>query len=197
MQTSSVAKHVFLAALVVALGANVTLAQQDNVAAIRDLLDRVSKGGTAPASALDPLLGDEARKADSKRFAAEGYELRIQPTGAPSLSDENHATAPVEVHWDDHRGNSVDVSDSTAHLVRRDGVWYFASYDFLAWPGYLVALLVLGCSVGVGYAAVVLVLYRKIVVSSDAASIALVWIPFYWPSLFRKFRGAGARAELP
>jgi len=155
---------------------------------IKELMTSLSSQAKKPADVLDPMLSAAIRKKNLGHFSASPYELNVVPDGgAPSISGDT-ATVPVRVHYKAEDGNSLDVS-ATVQFVRRGGNWYFANYDFMKWPVFLIIVLVLGISAGIAYAATVLVLWRRLTKQkTQGANIVKMFVPFFWPFLFRQTR---------
>jgi hypothetical protein len=152
---------------------------------ITALMAGLSDRSKTPAEVLDPNLDPSARTKSLQRFSAPHYELSIVPTeGVPAIEGDS-ASLPVRVHFDSKDGNSLDTS-TTAHFVKRNGAWYFSSFDFMQWPLFLILVLVGAILVGVGYAVTVLILGSKLVKEGQLGlNVVKMFIPFYWPSLFR------------
>ena len=156
---------------------------------INALMERLSSQTRDPATVLNPTLNASVREKNLKRFSASPYELKVVPDGVASFSGDTAAVA-VRVHYKARDGNLLDVG-TTAHFVRVGRTWYFANYDFMTWPVGLVVALVVCLTVGVIYAATVLVLWRKLSQRRIAgARVIKVFIPFFWPVLFRQARKA-------
>jgi hypothetical protein len=152
---------------------------------ITALLAGLSDRSKNPAEVLDPNLDPSARSKSLQRFSAPHYELSIVPTeGVPAIEGDL-ASMPVKVHFDSKDGNSLDTS-TTAHFVKRNGTWYFSSFDFMQWPMFLIVVLVGAILVGIAYAATVLILRSKLAREGQLGVNGVkMFIPFYWPSLFR------------
>jgi len=152
---------------------------------ITDLMTGLSDRSKSPAEVLDPNLDPSARAKSLQRFSAPHYELSIVPIeGIPAIEGDS-ASMPARVHFDSKDGNSLDTS-TTVHFVKRNGTWYFSSFDFMQWPIFLILVLVGAIVVGIGYAATVLLLRSKLVKEGQLGlNRVKMFIPFYWPSLFR------------
>lgn len=155
---------------------------------ITGLMAALSNHSKAPAVVLDPALSGPDREKNLSHFSATPYELSIVPNGgAPTITGDS-ASEPVRVHYKAEDGNSVDASE-TAQFVRRNGVWYFASFDFMKWPAFLIVVLVACMLVGIVYAATVLVLWNRLTKHGKLGANAVkMFIPLFWASLFRQTR---------
>jgi hypothetical protein len=155
---------------------------------ISRLLKDLSDHTRAPSDVLDPSLGSSSRDENLNRFSAQKYVLSLVPAeGIPPIAGET-ASVPIRVRFDDGEGNSLDA-DATAHFVKRDGVWYFSSFDFMACPAFLVIVFVVGMLVAVSYAATALTLWFRLLRRGLlAANLVKIYIPFCWPVLFRLIR---------
>jgi hypothetical protein len=172
-----------MAILVVAQG-RTTASDADQ---INGLMASLSNRSKALADFLDPTLTEAEREKDLRHFSASPFELTLVPTGTPLISGDT-ASVPVRVHYKAEDGNSLDAS-ATAQFVKRNGAWYFANCDFMKWPVVLIVILVFGVSIGIAYAAIVLVLYDRVVKQGPlGTNIVKMFIPFFWPSLFRRTR---------
>jgi hypothetical protein len=149
---------------------------------ITGLMAALSDHSKAPSGVLDPNLSPSDRSKNLNRLSAPNYQLSLVPEGAPAITGDS-ATVPVRVHFDDKNGNTLS---STAHFVKLGGTWYFANFNFMKWPGFLVAVLVIGILVGIAYAVTVLVLWRKLISQGQLGANAVkMFPPIFWPSLFR------------
>ena len=155
---------------------------------ITALMASLSDHAKMPADVLDPALSGPERDRNLGYFSPTRYELSIViRDGAPTIIDDS-ASVPVRVHYTAEDGNSLDTS-ATARFVRRNGTWYFASFDFMKWPAFLVVVLVVCILVGIGYAATVLVLWNRLTKRELLGVNAIkMFLPFFWPSLFRQTR---------
>lgn len=156
---------------------------------ITGLLAALSDHAKAPADVLDPTLTGPERDKNLGHFSTGQYELSIVPNdGAPAITGDS-ASVPVRVHYKAEDGNSLDAS-ATAQFVRRNGVWYFASFDFMKWPAFLIVVLVVCVLVGIGYAATVLVLWSRLTKHGvlGGANAVKMFVPLFWASLFRQTR---------
>ena len=173
-------------AMAVSLYAQVRALQSDTNQ-IMELMRGISDHTKTPASVLDPRLTSAKREKSLRRLSAPNFDLSIAPEGPPVIVGDS-ASVPVKVHFNDHEGNTLDVT-ATAHFVKYGGTWYFANFDFLEWPGYLIVVLVLGILLGIVYAAMVLLLWRKLKRRGQlGVNGAKIFFPLFWPSLFRLVR---------
>jgi len=153
---------------------------------IISLMADLSDHSKAPTDVLDPNLDPSARNKNLQHFSAPHYELSVVPTEGIQAIIGDSASVPVRVHFDSQDGNSLDAS-ATAQFIKRNGTWYFANFDFMRWPIFLVVVLVVCILIGIGYAAVVLVLRSKLVKEGRLGVNGVkMFIPFFWPSLFRR-----------
>ena len=156
---------------------------------ITGLLSALSNHAKAPADVLDPTVNGLERDKNLGHFSSGPYELSVVPNdGAPAITGDS-ASVPVRVHYKAEDGNSLDAS-ATAQFVRRNGIWYFASFDFMKWPGFLIVVLVVCVLVGIGYAATVLVLWSRLTKHGalGGANAIKMFVPLFWASLFRQTR---------
>lgn len=155
---------------------------------ITGLLAALSNRAKAPADVLDPTLSVPERDKNLGHFSTAPYELSVVPNGgAPTITGDS-ASVPVRVHYKAEDGNSLDAS-TTAQFVRRNGTWYFASFDFMKWPAFLIVVLVVCVLVGIGYATTVLVLWSRLTKHGLLGANAIkMFIPLFWASLFRQAR---------
>ncbi len=166
-----------------------TIASED-ARQILDLLDSMSRHSRSPSDLLDPQLSADEKSKSLKHFSASHYDLRLIPTTAISEVDGERARVPVRVQFDDGNGNTADLT-AVATFVKREGIWYFSNYDFMEWPISLIAVSVVLCLIGIGYSVTVIVLTRRLAARKSPRSRSLrVFIPFFWPQLFR-----GCRSE--
>lgn len=173
------------------LGASTLLAAQaptspSDAAQIDGLMTNLSDHAKAPADVLDPTLSPSIRESDLSHFSASKYDLKVVPTGSGPVISGDSASMPVRVHYKAEDGNSLDTN-ATAQFVRRNGAWYFSNFDFMKWPAFLIVVLVVCLLVGVAYAATVLVLRSRLLRRGPLGSNgAKMFIPFFWPALFRQ-----------
>jgi len=162
-------------------------AQEGDADQINALLVSLSHHSKNPSDTLDPTVTGAEREKNLRHFTSSSYKLNIVPNGGPSISGDT-ATVPVRVHYKAGDGNTLD-SSSTAYFVRRSGTWYFANYHFMKWPALLIVVLVLGLLVGISYAVTVLILWSRHAKQGPIGSNAFkVFIPLFWPYLFRQIR---------
>jgi len=151
---------------------------------ITALMAALSDRSKTPSVVLDPHLSPSDRNKNLNHLNAPNYELSLVPEGTPTITGDS-ASVPVRVHFDDKSGNTLDAS-STAYFVKLGGTWYFANFSFMKWPGYLMAVLVAGILAGIAYAAALLVLWHKLISQGKLGANAVkMFLPIFWPSLFR------------
>jgi len=165
-----------------------TQPSESDAGQISGLMAGLSDHSKAPVDVLDPNLSPSDRDKSLHHFIAPRYELSLVPTGGIPVVSGDFASVPVRVHFEASDGNSLDAS-ATAKFVKRDGVWYFANFDFMSWPAYLIIVLVVCLFVGVSYAVTVLILTRKLIQKGQFGVTGIkAFVPFLWPSLFRQIR---------
>lgn len=152
------------------------------------LIASLSDHARIPADVLDPALSGSERDRNLRYFSPKPYELSIIPRdGAPTITGD-FASVPVRVHYEAEDGNSLDAS-ATARFVRRNGIWYFASFDFMKWPAFLVVVALVCILAGIGYAATVLVLWSRLTKHElPGVNATKIFVPIFWASLFRQTR---------
>ncbi len=154
---------------------------------VQALLEVLSSKKKAPDAMLDPAVQSEQRKKQVRRFGESDYSLHLTPEGAVTVSGDM-ATVPVRVVYQAGEVNSMDAS-ATSRFIKRDGEWYFADYDFMGWPTFLIVILVVGLSVGIAYAATVVTLASRLVRRGSLwPNIFKIYIPFFCPALSRQSR---------
>jgi hypothetical protein len=165
----------------------------DQIAA---LMAGLSHHSQAPAGVLDPNLSPADREKNLRRLSAPNYELSLVAEGNPAITGDT-ASVPIRVRFDDKEGDTLDTS-ATANFVKRGERWYFSNFDFMAWPAFLVVVLVGGILVGIAYATTVLVLWTKLSRRGQLGVNGVkVLFPIFWPSLFRQARSPDVGANLP
>ncbi|MGA7317479.1 MAG: hypothetical protein WBX22_26315 [Silvibacterium sp.] len=153
---------------------------------INALMANLSSHAKTPADALDPEVQGDLRGKNLGHFSAQPYDLSVTPNSSAMVVSGATASVPVRIHYKAEDGNSLDAS-ATAQFVKRDGVWYFANYDFMKWPVVLIVVLLICVSVGIAYAATVLVLWSRLAKQRTRdGSVVKIFIPLFWPSLFRR-----------
>jgi hypothetical protein len=162
-------------------------ALQSDTNQIMGLMRGISDHTKTPANVLDPNLSSAERGRNLHRLSAPSYDLSIVPEGPPVIVGDS-ASIPVKVHFNDHEGNTLDAA-STAYFVKYGGTWYFANFDFLEWPWFLIVMLVVGILTGIFYATIVLLLWRKLKRRGQVGVNGVkMFFPIFWPSLFRLFQ---------
>jgi hypothetical protein len=173
------------AAILVVAQRSVTASDADQ---IRGLMASLSNRSKTPVEVLDPTLMGETREKNLGHFSASPYELTVVPNGGAPVISGDTASVAVRVHYKAEDDNSLDAN-ATAQFVKRNGVWYFANYNFMKWPVVLIVVLVLGVLIGIAYAAAVLFLSSRLVKQGPLGANAVkMFIPFFWPFLFRQAR---------
>lgn len=157
-----------------------------DAAQIAGLMTGLSNHSRAATQVLDPSLSPSDRDKNLRRFQDPHYELSLVPAGAVSTNAGDSASVPVRVHF--KTGNGEVETSSTAQFIKRDSIWYFSNFDFLSFPTVIIVVIMLCVLVGIAYAATVLVLRSRLVRRGQlgAANGAKIFIPIFWPSLFRQ-----------
>lgn len=193
MNSKQHSNAVVAAILIIFTFSSLSLAQvpkmQSDEDQIIELMKDLSTGSKKPSDVLDPNLNPSERNRNISKFGAQQFELTLVPThGIPSITgDSASISVPVRVHFKSE-SNELDTV-ATAEFVKRSGVWYFANFEFMAWPVFLIVAFVLCMAIGVGYAAVVLILRSRLVKKGQlGVNAAKMFLPFFWPSLFRQTR---------
>jgi hypothetical protein len=157
---------------------------------IAGLMQGLSDHSMSPAEVLDPNLSPAERGKSLRRLGAGSYELSLVPTERIPVITTSAAAVQVRVHFDRKDGNTLDAN-AAAEFVKRGDRWYFANFDFLAWPVFLIAVLVVGLLAGIGYGATVLVLAIRLMRRGPLGVDGVkVFFPIFWPGLFRELRAA-------
>jgi hypothetical protein len=171
-----------------ALVESVSLPDSDELA-ITALLRSLEEHSQTPSQLLDPEVKGEMRKKSLSYLDAKLYRISFYERSPVVLdTDRTHASQNTRVYFEDGR-TKADLSISLK-FVKRDGTWYFATYEFLGWPASLIVLIVIGTAVAIGYAATVLVLKHRLTRAGiwDSTHFLLAFIPFAWPHLWRESR---------
>jgi hypothetical protein len=155
-------------------------------AQIMKLLTGIADHSLRPADALDPTMGPHQRADNLEYFDDPSYQLTLIPVGAIEIKADGSATVPVRVRLKTEH-NEMEATN-TARFITRNQRWYFANYGFLALSTFLVVVAIVGPLVGVLYAAGVLLLRRRLSRQGrlTVGNRAKIFIPFFWPNLFRK-----------
>jgi hypothetical protein len=82
--------------------------------------------------------------------------------------------------------HSAFEAETTVRFVRRNGRWFYRDYAFLGWSASLIGVAVVGALTGAAYAAVVISLLVKRDRLRSRNWAIKIFIPPYWPSLFRE-----------
>jgi hypothetical protein len=153
---------------------------------INSLLSGLSDHSRTPEQVLDPALNPADRARDIKRLSAPKYELKLIPTDGIHLTTNESAKVPIRVRYNSGDGNELDTT-ATAQFVKRNGTWYFSNFDFMSWPLFLIAVLIVGVLVAITYATIVLVLRNRLVRKGLLrTNIVKIFFPIFWPDLFRQ-----------
>ena len=115
------------------------------------LVQGLAAHSVTPSQSLDPNLSEQDKAASLKRLQGP-YELTLDPRGDVEFKAPNHAQVPV--HFDLHSGGGETEASSTADVVKVNGAWYFANFNFLATPTWVWVMLVginlIGVIYGIG-----------------------------------------------
>ena len=153
---------------------------------ISQMLAGLSDHSIKPADVLDPSLDPAKRRTSLGYFRDPTYQLTLVPISDIKVSPSGSATVPVTVRF---KNENKEVSvQTTAEFVKRNQVWYFANFDFVAFPPIIVAVIVVGILVAIFYASGVLLLRRKLLRQGELNwnNRTKIFIPIFWPSIFRK-----------
>jgi len=152
---------------------------------IKKLLSDLSEHSIKPSSVLDPSLNQERRDKNLAYFT-DSYQLRVVPTAPFWIKADGSADVSVRVEF---KNATTELSaDSTARFIKRNGVWYYADFDFLGFPPVLILTMVIGFTVAVSYATTVLVLRWRLVRHGRLSwsNRVKLFIPIFWPRLFSR-----------
>jgi hypothetical protein len=80
---------------------------------------------------LDPLMPVSEREKQTRPFAI-SYDITLVPEGPIQVSGTT-AKAPMRLTFENSSATSHEQMEESIHLdlVKRNGQWYFANYDFL------------------------------------------------------------------
>ena len=151
---------------------------------ITKLLTGLCDHSVKPSDALDPSLTHELRDNSLAYFTDPSYQLSLVPVGPIQINEDGSATVSVKVEFKDT--NKEMSTQTTAQFVKRNEVWYFANFSFLAFPTVIVVVIIICGFVGVLYAVGVLIVRGRLVRQGrlELANRVKVFIPVFWPSLF-------------
>ncbi|WP_125486669.1 hypothetical protein [Edaphobacter aggregans] len=137
----------------------------------------------SPDLLLDPNSVNRNNEVDRLRDAS--YVLSLTSEGNPQFTGPGTANIPVRVRF--KTANEELDTSSEAHFVLRGTTWYFSDFRFLAFPNALIVVLVVGCLIGVFYAASMLILRSRLLRSGQLnfKTQTKLFVPFFWPSLFK------------
>ena len=155
-------------------------------AAIETLVVSLEDHRAAPTELLDPDLDHERRQKSLGDFEDKLYQVSFYERSPVMFADRDHASMDARVHFKNSH-SEADMA-TTIQFVRRDGRWYFASFEFLDFPPILIAVVVAAAAVGIGFAAMVLLLRARLRRAGrlDLKRQFAVFIPFAWPTLWRE-----------
>ena len=163
-------------------------ARTDDVAQIKNLMSQLSDRSAKPVEVLDRGLSPSDRDKALKVLADPNYELTVVPIEGINGINGDTASLPVRVHFKTE--STEEEISSTAQFVKRKGVWYFSSFNFVEVPNWFTVGMVFCFLMGVAYAALVLILRARLARRGQLVGLnwARIFIPFFWPSLFRADR---------
>jgi len=152
---------------------------------ISSLIAGLADHSIKPPDVLDPTLSSKERATNLEFFDASSYELSIVPTGEVEFKHDSSATLPVTVRFKTE--DSEVVTRSNIQFVKRNQVWYFANFNFLAFPPFLIAVAVVASLVGIVYASGVLFVRARLVSRGKftGANRFKIFIPLSWRGLLR------------
>jgi hypothetical protein len=181
-------KLVALGLLVLAVCVSAQSPRSSDATQIAGLMSGLSDHSKTATEVLDPSLNPSDRDKNLSRLKDPHYELTLVSTGDIPANPGESASVPVRVHFKTENGE-IETS-STAHFIKRNNTWYFSNFDFLSFPTFLIVVIVACVLLGIAYAATVLVLRGRLVRQGQlgAANAAKIFIPIYWPALFRRTR---------
>ncbi len=162
--------------------------QMNDAEQIKEVMKRLSGHLANAEDLVDPKLSGQERKKSLGHFGDPTYQLTLIPTDGIRIQPDGHAVVPARVHFK----TSTQELDANVEVkfVQRNGVWYFANFDFLGWPAVLVAVLIIGIGVGIAFAAVVLILRSRLRKQGKlkGANLIKIFVPIFWPKLFSESR---------
>lgn len=158
---------------------------QSNNEQITNLMTAICRHQIQPEEVLDPRIDQKERVANLLYFKDPSYQLRLVPTGEIKVSADGSASVPVQVRFKSE--NREIETSNTVRFVKRDGIWYFASFNFLEFPATALLIIILGVSVSVAWAAGVLFVRSRLVRKKQLHGLnwIKIFIPFFWRSLSR------------
>jgi hypothetical protein len=161
-------------------------AAQTDAAEIHDRITALEQHSSDPAQLLDPQLQGPEREKSLSYLSDKSYKIVFNELSEPTFPDREHAIVGGRMQFKDAHNDSDMPVD--LRFVKRQGRWYFASYEFLGWPAWFVIYLILGSSVGIGFASGVLVLRGRLLRSQqwNAKTEAMCFVPVFWPALWKQ-----------
>jgi hypothetical protein len=157
-------------------------------AAVENVAEALAQHTVTPDKALDPAIVGKQRSDTLSLFEDPNYELTFAPKGEAHTAPDGKLEWPVHLIFKSETKGLEE--DETLEFVKRDGVWYFANYDFLKFPWlfWFFALAMLAYAVLTAVATIVL--RRRLIRCGQlrGANYVKIFIPFYWPALFRLTR---------
>ena len=153
---------------------------------IEHLIIRLCSHEVAPEEVLDPE--SKTRSEWLSRLSDPNYRLSLIKSGNLTLLSSDRAEMPVRVHFADVE--RALESTATAKFVKRNGTWYFETFDFLETPTVLITVIVGSVLIGILYAGCVLLLFFRLQRRGqlDVPNRVRLFLPFLWPKLFRQTR---------
>ena len=130
--------------------------EQDIDRLFADLKQTLVKRAT-PDALLSPTLSAAQRQDEVKKATRPYVTIDFKYNLADlQRTSPTRAKLPLIMEWETAR-QTGRIQD-TAQLEKVDGRWYFSDFDFMAFPWVLV---VVGCSLAVGFASLVICFYRR------------------------------------
>ena len=130
---------------------------------------------------------EPGKGAHSNRDAARRTSLTLIPAGPIQINADSSAAVPAKVEF--KNVNKQMSAQSTAEFVKRNQVWYFANFSFVAFPTVIIAVIVVGALAGISNASGVLLLRRRLLRQGklDWSNRAKIFaLALFGPNLFSK-----------
>jgi hypothetical protein len=161
-------------------------AHRSDTEQIMTLMKKLTDHSASPDALLDPALGDPARKSSLDYFIDPYYQLTLVPRKEIKIEPDGRATVPVRVYFK-NRTSSLDAPVNVKFIKRGDS-WYFANFDFLGWPPILLVVVIVMPTLGAAYGIGVLIVWSRLKKQGrlKRANFIKIFIPVFWPKLFRE-----------
>jgi hypothetical protein len=112
---------------------------------------------SAPEGLLSPSLPISQRQQEAQKAVRPYVSIQFRYNVADlQRTSEKRAKLPLIMEWETAR--STSRLTGTAQLEKVDDRWYFTNFDFMTFPWVIVVVM---CSFGVAFAAVVQYLYWR------------------------------------